>query len=324
MSSVGTPPQPYYPQIDKEIPAKITVHIQRIYPWLNNHESAILALNTKVEALKTASTTSTTNTVTTVTSATTTFPGLGTVNNQTGAVSYTTQTQDNGTMLIVDDASSIAVTLNSLVATPYLFFITNLGAGTATLTPTSGLIDGGASFTLLQNYTSMVVFDGTNWWASFLPVVPVNTPAVAHEWLDSYNATTGAFTQTQPAIADISGLAAALALLAPLASPALTGTPTAPTAAPLTNSTQIATTAYTDAAVGVETSRAETAEGLLAPKASPTFTGTVTQSTPPVLTGATTATSATAGAGSALPATPALYVEISINGVIYKLAAFNV
>ena len=36
---------------------------------------------------------------------------------------------------------------------------------------------------------------------------------------------------------------------APLESPALTGTPTAPTAAPGTNSTQVATTAYTDAAV---------------------------------------------------------------------------
>ena len=35
---------------------------------------------------------------------------------------------------------------------------------------------------------------------------------------------------------------------APLASPALSGTPTAPTAAPATNSTQIATTAYADAA----------------------------------------------------------------------------
>jgi hypothetical protein len=45
--------------------------------------------------------------------------------------------------------------------------------------------------------------------------------------------------------------AAALAALggAPLASPALTGTPTAPTAAALTNSTQVATTAYADGAV---------------------------------------------------------------------------
>lgn len=42
---------------------------------------------------------------------------------------------------------------------------------------------------------------------------------------------------------------AALALLAPLASPALTGNPTAPTQAPGDNSTKIATTAYVEAAV---------------------------------------------------------------------------
>jgi hypothetical protein len=42
-------------------------------------------------------------------------------------------------------------------------------------------------------------------------------------------------------------IATALALKAPLASPALTGVPTAPTASPNANSTQIATTAYADA-----------------------------------------------------------------------------
>jgi len=52
------------------------------------------------------------------------------------------------------------------------------------------------------------------------------------------------------------------ALLAPKASPALTGTPTAPTASALTSNTQVATTAYADSAVAVETSRAEAAEAL--------------------------------------------------------------
>lgn len=51
---------------------------------------------------------------------------------------------------------------------------------------------------------------------------------------------------------------------APLASPALTGTPTAPTQSAGNNSTRLATTAYTDVAVGVETSRAGTAEGIIA------------------------------------------------------------
>lgn len=45
------------------------------------------------------------------------------------------------------------------------------------------------------------------------------------------------------------GVFDALALKAPLASPALTGTPTAPTAAPGTNTTQVATTAFVAAAV---------------------------------------------------------------------------
>lgn len=51
------------------------------------------------------------------------------------------------------------------------------------------------------------------------------------------------------AIADVGGLADALAATAPLASPALTGTPTAPTADPGTDTGQIATTAFVRAAV---------------------------------------------------------------------------
>ena len=57
------------------------------------------------------------------------------------------------------------------------------------------------------------------------------------------------------------------------ASVALTGTPTAPTAAALTDSTQIATTAYTDSAVAVETTRAETAEGLVTGNLTPADCG---------------------------------------------------
>lgn len=69
------------------------------------------------------------------------------------------------------------------------------------------------------------------------------------------------------------------ALLAPRASPALTGVPTAPTATPLTANTQVATTAYADAAVAAETSRATTAEALKAPLASPALTGNPTAPT---------------------------------------------
>lgn len=47
---------------------------------------------------------------------------------------------------------------------------------------------------------------------------------------------------------DVSGLVSDLAAKAPIASPALTGTPTAPTPAAADNSTKLATTAYVDAA----------------------------------------------------------------------------
>ena len=77
----------------------------------------------------------------------------------------------------------------------------------------------------------------------------------------------------------VTGLVADLAAKAPLASPALTGSPTAPTQAAGDNSTKLSTTAYADSAVGVETSRATTAEAILAPKASPALTGSPTAPT---------------------------------------------
>ena len=68
----------------------------------------------------------------------------------------------------------------------------------------------------------------------------------------------------------------ALADKAPLASPALTGTPTAPTAAADTDTTQIATTAYV---VGQGYLKSSTASSTYAPLASPSLTGTPTAPT---------------------------------------------
>lgn len=78
------------------------------------------------------------------------------------------------------------------------------------------------------------------------------------------------------------------ALLAPKASPALTGTPAAPTATALTNSTQIATTAYADAAVAV-------AEGLALPKAGGTLTGALVPAVVALTDGSSIAVNAAAG-----------------------------
>lgn len=115
---------------------------------------------------------------------------------------------------------------------------------------------------------------------------------------------------------------AGLDLKAPLASPALTGTPTAPTAAGGTNTTQIATTAFVSSAVADLVASAPstlntlnelatalgndanfsttitTSLGLKAPLASPTFTGTVT-----------------------LPLSTAGYVKTTAGGVISSAAA---
>ena len=89
--------------------------------------------------------------------------------------------------------------------------------------------------------------------------VTITTPA-DNEVL-AYNSGTGTFINQTASeaglatashshtIANVTGLQGALDAKAPLASPALTGTPSAPTAAAATNTTQIATTAFVQAAI---------------------------------------------------------------------------
>lgn len=67
--------------------------------------------------------------------------------------------------------------------------------------------------------------------------------------------------------------------VAPLNSPAFTGTPTAPTATVDTNTTQLATTAYV---VGQGYLKSSTAASTYAPLASPTFTGVVSDTAGPI------------------------------------------
>jgi hypothetical protein len=210
---MSTPAQPYYPQVDKSVDPKVTVHIQRIYPWLNNLDKAIIGINTKVVTLqKTAAAATTTTTSTTSSSSsssggssTNNFTGLGTVNDQTGNTAYTIQQTDSGAEIQVADASPIAISLNSVITSPFFAVISNLGTSTVTLTPTSGTVNGASTFTLLKNSMSWVVFSGGKWYASAIPIVPLNTPAVVHQWLDSYDDTTGLFTQTRPTLSDITG-----------------------------------------------------------------------------------------------------------------------
>lgn len=105
---------------------------------------------------------------------------------------------------------------------------------------------------------------------------------------------------------------------APLASPTLTGTPAAPTAAADTNTTQIATTAFV---VGQGYLKSSTASSTYAPLASPTLTGTVTLPTL-IGTDATDSSSSTTGAfktAGGMGIAKKLYVgtDATISGTTY-------
>lgn len=191
-----TPPIRYSgPPISQDIPWTIRQHLQLFYQKLGNHTQAMSLLQ---ESVKKASGGTTTTIYEGGTSSGgggggTTSAGLA-VNNQSGQTSYVTQSGDNLALIVFSDASAVAVSLTAQ-SPPYGFFATNLGAGTVTFTPASGTINGVATFTLLQDYTSVIAFDGTNWFASKMPIVPQSVTAVSGEFLSSYDATTGLFTQ---------------------------------------------------------------------------------------------------------------------------------
>lgn len=97
----------------------------------------------------------------------------------------------------------------------------------------------------------------------------------------------------------------ALALKAPLNSPAFTGAPVAPTAAASDNSNKLATTAYADAAVAALNTLLTAALALKAPLASPAFTGTPTTATPAALGDSSTKIPNTAFVAAAVAASGA-------------------
>lgn len=260
MSTPAAPIQYSGPKISPDVPWTVRIHLQQLYSKLGNHTQAFGLISQKLSA----ATGTETSTITEIVSqgispiSPTAITGLGYINDQTGSVTYSTVVGDNGVFLILNDAAPVAVTLNTIAA-PYLIFITNFGAGLATLTPSSGLINGAASVTLSSGQFMLVECNGTNWEASAtsatpqntpgvanqfftaynattgvftlstvaysgltgLPTLPANTPAVSHQFITAYNSGTGAFTQAQPVVADVTGAA-------PTASPTFTGTVTLP------------------------------------------------------------------------------------------------
>lgn len=146
------------------------------------------AINTaKVQSLTpTASTSASTSTVTTQqvkTIASTQAQAaismtFGKVNPQTS--SYTTVLSDYGGIIQINDASANVLTLDgTTLPNQWFAFIENIGAGTATVTPATGTINGVASITLVTNQSAVVFFDSVNWAAATSVSgsgLPVNDP----------------------------------------------------------------------------------------------------------------------------------------------------
>jgi hypothetical protein len=157
--------------------------------------------------------------------------------------------------------------------------VPNGGTGATTLT---GYVIGNGTSAMSASATIPVAdVTGAQTTANLSSNITTNTgstsmyPSVAAvETYVSANATPDATTTAKGKIqlsGDLAGTADAptvpgLLLKAPLASPALTGTPTAPTAAAGTNTTQLATTAFVSAASGTPFFKAGTTNDVLSDK----------------------------------------------------------
>lgn len=164
------PPSQRFPFSLDGVDPKVATAIRWTFNGLTNHEQAFAQLKQQISSLQTpaASTSSTSTNVTQTEETIIIQPGTvtsGAVNNQTGETAYTVQQSDNGGIVILDDAGAIAVTLNTVLNTPYYTTLSNQGTGSATLTPSSGLINGSATLTLGAGQFVTLFLDGTNWWA---------------------------------------------------------------------------------------------------------------------------------------------------------------
>src|SRR5271155_2460840 len=236
------PPTFRYPFISEIADQSIGVQNahRAAFQGIQDLQQAVTALNTKVGTTS-ASTTTTPTTETVNSFAQTVIAAstvIGTVNNQTGVTSYTTLQSDYGAIILFNDASPIAVNLSALptspaVALPWFTSMINSGIGTVTITPMTGLIEGGATFQLHANNAITVVYDGTNYYVEAPGAQPQNPPAVTHEWLNSFSSITGTFGQSQPAASDLTNGTTGTGAVVLAGSPALTGNPTITNTSPI-------------------------------------------------------------------------------------------
>lgn len=185
-------------------------------------------------------------------------------------------------------------------------------------------------------------FDGTSW----LPIaIAQSLPSVPSQWVNSYDASTGLFTQSQPAFSDLLGTANVAQINVAnvfTQNQEIDGTSAFPvklssadpgaTALRLINTSNISGAwiglvgsagagGAPSGSVAVTIDGTATAPIYITPGALTVAGALRAQSI--VLTSAATSTTATAGGATALPATPDGYLSISINGTVFKLAYFN-
>lgn len=90
------------------------------------------------------------------------------INAQTGTT-YTVVLADSRKLVTLSNASSIAVTLPQATtagfASGFYFYAKAIGAGTATITPTTSTINGSATLVLAQGEGAIIWSDGTNYQA---------------------------------------------------------------------------------------------------------------------------------------------------------------
>lgn len=95
------------------------------------------------------------------------------INAQTGTT-YTILSSDAAKLVTFNNASAVAVTLPQATgsfAAGFAFDVQDIGAGTATITPTTSTINGASTLVIPQNYGCSIVSDGTNYQVSAcLPV----------------------------------------------------------------------------------------------------------------------------------------------------------
>ena len=94
-----------------------------------------------------------------------TLTAIQAVNAQTGTT-YSVAASDHAKLLTLSSATAVAVTLPQAIvsfAAGFYIDVANLNSGVATLAPTTGTINGAASFVINRFQSARIVSDGANW-----------------------------------------------------------------------------------------------------------------------------------------------------------------